>query len=98
MAVVLDNSGAQTSGHGAWPDGITSIPVPADSPELHPGERWFKEVREPLANQVYHSLEPLEEPLTAALQFYWEHPTALVPLTAYPWWREGVQYLTTFSQ
>jgi transposase len=98
MAVVLDNSGAHTSGHVAWPGGITSIPLPAYSPELNPGERWFKELRELLANQVYHSLETLEETLTAALQFYWAHPTALVQLTAYPWWREGVQYITTFSQ
>jgi transposase len=95
MAVVLENRGAHTSGHVAWPDGITPPRLPAYSPELNPGERWFKEWREPLANQVHPSLEALEETLTAALRLDWEHPQALVQLTAYPWWREGVQYITT---
>jgi transposase len=97
-AVVLDNSGAHTSGHVAWPDGITPMPLPAYSPELNPGERWFKELREPLANQVHHSVEALEEALTAALRFYWGHPEALAQLTAYPWWREGSRYITTSSE
>jgi hypothetical protein len=95
MAVVLDHRGAHTSSHVAWPDGITPIPWPAYRPARNPGERWCKEWREPLANHVHQSLEALEEMLTDALRFYWEHPTALVQLTAYPWWREGVRYITT---
>ncbi len=45
-----------------------------------------------------NSLEALEETLTAALRFYWEPPKALVQLTAYPWWRDGVRYITTLSE
>ena len=32
-----------------------------------------------------------------ALRPYREHPLALVQLTAYPWWRLGVQEITTFA-
>jgi putative transposase len=98
MAVVLDNSGAHTSHHVTWPDGIEPVALPAYSPELNPGERWFKELRAPLSNQVHDHLEALEAALTQALRPYWQHPNSLVQLTAYPWWREGVQYITTFSQ
>ena len=98
IAVVLENSGAHTSSHLAWPDGLTPLPLPAYSPELTPGDRWFQEWREPLANHVYDSLDALEETLTAALRFYWEHPQALVQLTTSPWWREGAQYITTLSR
>ena len=96
-AGVLDNRGAHTSGHVRWPDGIEPVPLPAYSPELNPGERWCKELREPLSNHVHDCLETLEASLAQALRRYWEHPCALVQLTAYPWWRHGVEYITTSS-
>jgi transposase len=96
--VVLDNSGAHTSGHVRWPDGIAPVPLPAYSPELNPGERWFTERREPRSNRPYESLATLEASLTQALRPYREHPSALVQLTAYPWWRQGVEYITPSSQ
>jgi DDE superfamily endonuclease len=84
---VLDNSGAHTSGHVRWPDGVDRVYLPAYSPELNPGERWFEEWQEPLSNGVHDSLETLESSLTQALRPYWEHPRALAQLTAYPWGR-----------
>lgn len=98
VAMVLDNSGAPTSRRITWPAGCTPVHLPAYSPELNPGERWFKELREPLANQGHDSLEGLETALTKALRPYWEHPETLVQLTAYPWWRDGAQYITTLAQ
>jgi hypothetical protein len=97
-AVILDNSGAHTSGRVRWPDDVAPVHLPACSPELNPGERWFKEWREPLANHAHDSLETLEAALIQALRPYWEHPLALVQLTAYPWWRQGVQYITTLAE
>lgn len=97
-AVVLDNSGAHTSARVRWPDGIEPLHLPAYSPELNPGERWFKELREPLSNHVHDSLESLETSLTQALRQYWEHPSALVQLTAYPWWQQGVETIKTLSE
>jgi hypothetical protein len=51
-AVGLANSGAHTSGRVRWPDGLAPVPLPASSPELNPGERWCKELREPLSNDT----------------------------------------------
>jgi hypothetical protein len=92
---VLDHRGAHTSGHVRWPDGVAPVHVPAYSPELNPGERWVKEWREPLAHRVHDRLETLEASRTQALRPYWEHPRALGHLTAYPWWRQAVEYITT---
>ena len=82
VAMVLDNSGAHTSRRITWPEGCAPVHLPAYSPELNPGERWFRELREPLANQVHDSLEGLGTALTKALRLYWEPPEALVQLTA----------------
>ena len=98
MAVVRDHSGARTSQHVTWPDGIEPIPLPAYSPALNPGERWFKELREPLSNQIHDHLEALEASLTQAIRPYWQQPSRLVQLTAYTWWREGVQHIMASSQ
>jgi DDE superfamily endonuclease len=98
VAVVLENRGAHTSPRITWPDGSEPVHLPAYSPERNPGERWFQELREPLSNQVHDSLAVLETALTKALHLYWEHPETLVQLTAYPWWRDGIQYITALAQ
>jgi hypothetical protein len=98
MAVGLDNSGAHTSPHGTWPDGIEPIPLPAYSPARHPGERGFQEWREPRSNRGHAYLEAWETALTQALRPYGQPPRSLVQRTAYPWWREGVQHITTSAQ
>jgi hypothetical protein len=92
---VLDKSGAPTSGHVAWPEGLQPVPWPPYSPELNPGERWCKELREPLSNQVPDRLEALEASLTKALRQYGDYPLEQVHLIAYPWWRNGAQYITS---
>jgi len=77
---------------------MEAVGLPAYSPELNPVERLFKELREQLSNQVFESLEALEQVLEQELGRYWKNPSLLVQLTAYPWWREGVQYITTSIQ
>ena len=59
-AVVLDLSGAHTSGAGRWPDGGEPGPLPPYSPELNPAEWWFKALRAPLSNRVHDRLETVE--------------------------------------
>jgi transposase len=95
LALVLDNSGSHVSGAVPWPVGLTPIGLPAYSPELNPAERLFEELRGALSNQVFESLEVLEQALTEALSPYWDDPAKLVRLTAYPWWREGINRITT---
>lgn len=95
VALVLDGSGSHTSRQVAWPDGLAPLPLPAYSPELNPAERLFEVLRGALANQVFDSLADLEQALTAALRPYWDDPAQLGRLTAYPWWRNAAQAITT---
>ena len=81
-----------------WPEGITPLALPPYSPELNPAERLFKELRDELSNLVFDDLDDLERTLTKALRPYWQHPECLISLTAYPWWRQGVDNITTLSQ
>lgn len=95
LALVLDGSGSHASQRVAWPDGLAPVPLPAYSPELNPAERLFERLRGALANQVFDSLGDLEQALTAALRPYWTNPARLSRLTAYPWWRNATQKITT---
>ncbi len=91
IGVVLDGSGSHTSGAVQWPAGLKRLPLPPYSPELNPAERWFEALRRSLANRLFDTLDDLEHALTEALQPYWNDPTQLIRLTAYPWWRDAVQ-------
>jgi DDE superfamily endonuclease len=105
VGLVLDNSGSQTSGQVTWPDGVQKIPLPPDSPELNPTERWFEALRRVVAHQIFDSLEDLEAALTAARQPYWQCPATLQRLVGYPsaiprlslgypWWCQAMATLT----
>ena len=86
ILVVLDRAGAHVSGEVEWPDGVAPLLLPARRPELDPAERWFGELRDPLANTAFATLAELEEMLTEALRPYWEDVTRLARLTGYGWW------------
>jgi transposase len=95
LALVLDGSGSHTNQHIHWPAGVQPIPLPRYSPELNPPERWFEELRKSLANRIFDTIAELETALTEALRCYWDTPAKLVQLTAFPWWREAVQSITS---
>lgn len=86
ILVVCDRAGAHRSGRVTWPEGVAPLYLPPRSPELDPAERWFGELRGPLANTAFASLDALEETLTAELRRYWEDPRRLARLTGYKWW------------
>ncbi len=98
LGVVLDNSSSHTSQQVTWPDEIIPLPLPPYSPELNPVERFFKELRDSLANQIFESLDALEQTLEGLLRRYWENPPDVVRLLAYPWWQDGLQTITTPSE
>jgi transposase len=84
---------ANASSHRAsipWPAPLTPLPLPAYSPALNPVEQVFRLLRARLANRLFATLDELEAALTAALQRFWDQPARLHQLTAYPWWREGI--------
>ena len=95
-AVVLDNASSHRA-HIPWPAQLTPRPLPPYSPELNPAEQVFRVLRAALANRIFASLEELEAALTAQLQTFWDQPATLHQLTAYPWWRQGVEAIMPIS-
>lgn len=95
LGLVLDNSPSHTSGQVSWPAGVTPLRLPPYSPELSPAERFFEELRDELANEVFEDLAALETALTQAVRRWQDNPRALAQLPFYPWWRTGLQTITT---
>jgi transposase len=76
LGVVLDNSPSHVSQQVAWPRHVVPLRLPPYSPELNPVERFFKELRGELANQVFANLNALERAAAATL------PAHVLPLLA----------------
>ena len=69
--------------------------LPPYSPELNPVERWFEALRATLSNQLFATIDALDQALTQALQPYWEHTPRLVQLTRFTWWRKATDNIRT---
>ena len=95
IVLVSDRAGSHTSSRVAWPEGIEPLFLPARSPELDPVERWFEELRGPLANEVFETVEAIGDALAEALRPYWEAPEELARLTGYDWWIEATGSILT---
>jgi transposase len=67
------------------------LSLPRYSPELNPAEQVFRHLRRHLSNTVFTTLDALQNALIDELQQFWEHPTALLQLTGYPWWVEAIE-------
>lgn len=90
IGLVLDGSGSHRA-EIRWPEQICPIPLPRYSPELNPAEQIFRHLRAQLANRIFEDLDELEAAITEELRPFWEQPATLQHLTAYPWWRKGLQ-------
>ena len=88
-AVVLDNSGAHTSGHVRWPMASPRCTCRRIARRSTPGNAGSMNCESRSPTRSHDHLDALETSLTQARRPYWEHPLALVQLTAYPWWRVG---------
>lgn len=91
IGVLLDGSGSHTSGQIVWPEHLLPLRQPPYSPELNPAEQLFRHLRARLANQVFDSLEALEDALVREIRWLLEHPQQLSQLTAYPWWCDALR-------
>ena len=91
VAVVWDSASAQRSMSKEMPEGMTSVLLPAYSPELNPAESLWKGLRKKLANRIFETLQELESALCEALQLFWQQPEVVVSLTAYSCWRETLE-------
>jgi hypothetical protein len=74
--VVWDGAGfhPDRSTHVRVPQGVHLIALPPYSPELNPIEKLWDIVQDRLCNQVFPTLEALEEKLTEGLKPYWQDP------------------------
>jgi transposase len=94
IGVVLDGSGSHRGGAVRWPEGIVPLPLPPYSPELNPAEQLFWHLRKRLANEVFVSLEAMQDRLTQELRRLWAHPKVIVRITNYPYGRAGANAIT----
>ena len=83
VVVVIDNAPCHRPQILSLIEGLTIIKLPPYSPELNPVERFFEEVRRSTANQLFDSLEAIEERITQAVNDW--TPEKLKQLTYYEW-------------
>lgn len=67
--------------------GIALQHLPTACPELNPVERLFEELRQQMSNQVYGTMEQVEEHLSSILQTYFRYPQQIIQLCHYPYLR-----------
>jgi len=88
---VPDGSGSHRGTKMIRPDGIVPLPLPPYSPELPPAAQVFRHLRTRRANAILATLADVEAALMRERRRFWEHPTVVMRMTNYPWWREGVK-------
>jgi transposase len=86
--VVMDNAPCHKPQNLHNIDGLSIIYLPPYSPELNPVERYFEEMRRATANQIFTTLEELENRLTIAINSWTDEKVR--QLTSYSWIREQV--------
>lgn len=95
LLLVMDQAGSHRSQTLVWPAHVQPLFLPPYSPELNPVERWFEALRAAVSNQLFATLEALDQALTQALQPYWEHTPRLAQLTGFTWWRDATNNMRT---
>ena len=84
--MVLDGAGWHRGGALVVPENMRLLPLPAYSPELNPVENIWEEIREKgFVNQVFDSLDALEEQLVHSLKHLEDHPEITRSITAWNW-------------
>jgi hypothetical protein len=61
---------------------------------LNPAEQCFRHLRKRLANEVFATLDGLQDALTVEVERLWAHPKVVMRMTNDPWWREGAKVIT----
>ena len=83
IVVVIDNAPCHKPKILHTIEGLTLIKLPPYSPELNPVERFFEEVRRSTCNQVFSTLEVLEDTITTAVNSWSKE--MLQQLCCYDW-------------
>ena len=88
VVVVIDNAPCHRPKILHSIEGLTLIKLPPYSPELNPVERFFEEMRRSTCNQVFSTLEVLEDTITIAVNSWSKE--RLQQLCCYDWIRKQV--------
>jgi hypothetical protein len=59
--------------------------LPVASPELNFVKCFFEEIRKPLSNRVFQTIDDIEEFLCEALNKYYQTPKLIIQLCYYPY-------------
>lgn len=59
--------------------------LPTASPELNPVERFFEELRKELANQIFETIEVVENKIADILNQYYNNLQKVISLCNYPY-------------
>lgn len=86
VVLIADAAGAHQKGLCAQ-RGIALEHLPRGCPELNPVERFFEELRKELADQIFDTIEQVEDFISSILKNYWEHPEQIIQLCHYPYMR-----------
>jgi transposase len=85
QVLLMDNGGAHRAKKLRWPERVVPVYLPAYCPELNPIERWWRELKDAVANTLYGTLDVLRERLDAELATWNQGPARLCSLTSYPY-------------
>ncbi len=87
VIVVLDQAGWHTSDRVVVPEGIHLMFLPAYSPELQPAERLWPLCNEGVTNQVFDTIDELEEAVSKRLLKLKQR--VVRSFTHFHWWPQG---------
>ena len=86
IVMVIDGAGWHRSDALKAPENIYLLKLPPYAPELNPIEHVWDELREKFFhNQVFKSLDALENHLVLALKTFEENPITVSSIVSWPW-------------
>lgn len=86
VILVLDRASWHTTDKLVVPEGIHLVFLPAYSPELQPAERLWPLTNEAIANQLFETIEEIEDAIYARCQALLKMPEFIRGLTQFHWW------------
>ena len=91
IVMVVDRATWQMSTTLQIPDHRRVLPLPSGSPELHPTEHLWDELREnEVANHLWEALDHVESALDPGIKRLASQPERLRSLTNFPYMKVGV--------
>jgi transposase len=89
ILLVLDQAGSHISGDLDVPEGLTLVPLPPYSPELHSAEHLWPLIDQPVVNRLIRSLNEMEAILGARIRVLAERKKQIRSTTLVHRWPTG---------